>query len=375
MGGAVHHRLGAAPHLHRGRPGSRRRRRGGRRHHVVQALSGVSGAVAGERRDRAAAHAGCPSPWRSGGIALRERWRCRRAATAGARRPGAQPSSSTRGHARRRSRPKPSAAACALAEVAGASIFIVHVSSAPALAAVVAARARGVDVRAETCPQYLYLDRSSLEGPEAPDFVCTPPLREPSHARALWDGLATGAIDTVATDHCPFTRADRRSGVAWAGQAARLTSLTSPAACPGSRHGSALLWQGVRDGRITTADWVRLCAEAPASIFGLWPTKGSLTAGADADVVVWDSGAPPVARGVRLAHGRRPLAIQWPRRHRLARAGAQPGPRGRRATASSRARKAGGATSPARRKLGSRPTDPRHSGRVVAGRRRYPSRP
>jgi dihydropyrimidinase len=177
--------------------------------------------------------------------------------------------------------------ACALAEVAGASIFIVHVSSAPALDEVRLARGRGVDVRAETCPQYLYLETAALEGPDAADFVCTPPLRLRWHAEELWEGLAGGDIHTVATDHCPFTRADRRRGVlGQPGGAADFTQI--PGGLPGIETRLALMWEGVRAGRITTADWVRLCSEAPAKTFGLWPAKGSLMPGADADLVVWD---------------------------------------------------------------------------------------
>jgi len=177
--------------------------------------------------------------------------------------------------------------ACALAEVTGASIFIVHVSSAPALAAVRAACDRGVDVRAETCPQYLYLDISRLEGPDGADYVCTPPLRQPWHSEELWEGLARGYIHTVATDHCPFTRADRRRGISGRpGGAADFTDI--PGGLPGIETRLALVFQGVRAGRINVNDWVRLCAEAPAKTFGLWPQKGSLAVGADADVVVWD---------------------------------------------------------------------------------------
>jgi dihydropyrimidinase len=177
--------------------------------------------------------------------------------------------------------------AAALAEITGASIYIVHVSSAPALAAVRLAQERGVDVKAETCPQYLYLDAGRLEGSDAIDFVCTPPLREPWHAEELWEGLARGYIHTVATDHCPFRRADRRAGVA--GRPGGVSDFTDiPGGLPGIETRLALVWQGVRVGRITTADWVRLCSEAPARTFGLWPAKGSLCPGADADVVVWD---------------------------------------------------------------------------------------
>jgi dihydropyrimidinase len=177
--------------------------------------------------------------------------------------------------------------AAALAEVAGASVYLVHLSSAPALAAVREARDRGVDALAETCPQYLYLDTSRLAGPDGDSFVCTPPLRDPWHAEELWHGMATGAVHTVATDHCPFTVADRRAGTrarpdGWAD----FTEI--PGGLPGIETRLGLVWEGVVAGRITRADWVRLCAEAPARTFGMWPTKGNLRVGADADVVVWN---------------------------------------------------------------------------------------
>jgi dihydropyrimidinase len=177
--------------------------------------------------------------------------------------------------------------AAVLAELTGASIYIVHVSSADALAAVRAAQERGVDVQAETCPQYLYLDTSRLDGADGADFVCTPPLRDPWHAEELWEGLARGWIHTVATDHCPFWRSDRRSGVL--GRPDGVLDFTEiPGGLPGIETRLALVWEGVRERRITTSDWVRLCSEAPARTFGLWPSKGSLAVGADADVVVWD---------------------------------------------------------------------------------------
>ncbi len=177
--------------------------------------------------------------------------------------------------------------AARLAERADARVYVVHVSSAPALAAVRAARERGVDMLAETCPQYLYLDTARLDGPDGDSFVCTPPLRDPWHVEELWHGLATGAVHTVATDHCPFLVADRRAGVrarrdGWAD----FTEI--PGGLPGIETRMGLVWEGVLAGRLTRADWVRLCAEAPARVFGLWPAKGNLRAGADADVVVWD---------------------------------------------------------------------------------------
>lgn len=205
-----------------------------------------------------------------------------------------------------------------LAELAGTPVYIVHVSSAPALAAVRAARERGVDMMAETCPQYLHLSGSELTGPGAADFVCTPPLRDPWHQEELWQGLADGSVHTVATDHCPFTTADRRSGLR--GRVTGWRDFTEiPGGLPGIETRMALVWEGVTDGRIGVADWVRLCSEAPARTFGLWPQKGSLRPGTDADVVVWDPDAVQAldapALHMRTDHspyaGRR--ARGWPR--------------------------------------------------------------
>ncbi len=168
--------------------------------------------------------------------------------------------------------------AAALAERAEATAYFVHVSSAPALAAVREARDRGVDVLAETCPQYLYLDTQRLEGHDGESFVCTPPLRDPWHAEELWHGMTDGTIHAVATDHCPFLVDDRR--------APDFTRI--PGGLPGIETRLALVWQGVTAGRIAVTDWVRLCSEAPARTFGMWPAKGSLRVGSDADVVVWD---------------------------------------------------------------------------------------
>jgi len=157
----------------------------------------------------------------------------------------------------------------------------------------------------------------NLEGPEGPDFVCTPPLRGPGHSEALWEGLAQGDIQTVATDHCPFWRADRRAGVAARSEGARdFTEL--PGGLPGVETRMALIWAGVRAGRITAADWVRVCCESPAKIFGLWPAKGSLSQGADADVVVWGpERAQPLAAGrLHMATDHSPyekvVSVGWP---------------------------------------------------------------
>ncbi|MGH9126141.1 MAG: dihydropyrimidinase [Acidimicrobiales bacterium] len=177
--------------------------------------------------------------------------------------------------------------AIALAEVAEAPVYLVHLSSAPALQALREGQERGVAALGETCPQYLYLDTARLAGPDGENYVCTPPLRDPWHAEELWEGLARGTLHTVATDHCPFNLADRRAGTA--GRPEGFADFTEiPGGLPGVETRLALLWRGVAAGRLKAADWVRLCAEAPARTFGLWPAKGSLRVAADADVVVWN---------------------------------------------------------------------------------------
>lgn len=174
-----------------------------------------------------------------------------------------------------------------LADAAGCPAYAVHISSAPALAAAREAQERGVDLRVETCPQYLYLDAARFEGADALDYVCTPPLREGWHRDELWEGLARGWIHVVATDHCPFWRSDRRAGMRGRPEgAADFTEV--PSGLPGIETRMALIWTGVRDGRIGLEDWIRLCSEMPARTFGLWPMKGSLMPGADADVVIWN---------------------------------------------------------------------------------------
>jgi dihydropyrimidinase len=178
-----------------------------------------------------------------------------------------------------------------LCERADAPAYVVHLSSGPGLAAVRAAAVRGVRLHAETCPQYLHLDAAVYERPDGEQFVCTPPLRDPEHREELWEGLARGWVHTVATDHCPFWSDDRRAGTA--GRPEGWADFTEiPGGLPGIETRLTLVWQGVRAGRITEADWVRLCCEAPSRTFGLFPRKGCLRVGSDADVVVWDADRP-----------------------------------------------------------------------------------
>jgi dihydropyrimidinase len=176
--------------------------------------------------------------------------------------------------------------AIALAEMAGAPVFIVHLSCAEALEAVRQGRARGVAVSAETCPQYLCLSDAEYErgGFDAAKFVVSPPLRTGAHQEALWRGLAARDLDTVATDHCPFGFANPPHK-----QRGRDDFSKIPNGAPGIETRLMLIWDaGVRAGRLTPERFVEVIAAAPARIFGLWPRKGAIAEGSDADIVLWD---------------------------------------------------------------------------------------
>jgi dihydropyrimidinase len=180
------------------------------------------------------------------------------------------------------------ARAIALAEAAGAPVFIVHLSCAEALEAVRRGRERGAAVVAETCPQYLCLSEAEYDrgGFEAAKFVMSPPLRPLTHQAALWRGLAAGTLSTVGTDHCPFGFNDPPHK-----QRGRDDFSRIPNGAPGIETRLLLLWDaGVRGGRITPERFVEVTAAAPARVFGLWPQKGTIAAGADADIVLWDPG-------------------------------------------------------------------------------------
>ena len=175
------------------------------------------------------------------------------------------------------------ARAIAMAEMAGAPLYVVHLTCAAALAHVTAARDRGLPVLAETCPQYLFLsigdyDRPGLDGAR---YVMSPPLREATDQDALWRGLARGDLQVVATDHCPFTLADKARG--------KDDFSKIPNGAPGIETRMTLLWDGgVRAGKIDAQRFVELTSTAPARVFGLWPRKGTIAVGSDADLVVWD---------------------------------------------------------------------------------------
>jgi dihydropyrimidinase len=176
-----------------------------------------------------------------------------------------------------------------LAEKAGAPVWIVHLSTKEGLCEIVNARERGQDVLVETCPQYLTLTDAVYKdnGFEAAKYVCSPPIRSPEDMAALWDALANGEIDILSTDHCSFHYKGQK-------ELGRGDFFKIPNGLPGIEHRPALLWSaGVACGRLDPEHLAGLLSENPARAFGLYPQKGVLNVGSDADVVVWD----PAYRG------------------------------------------------------------------------------
>lgn len=171
-----------------------------------------------------------------------------------------------------------------LARLAGCRLYVVHVSCAEAARAIAAARADGWPVWGETCPQYLFVDETALDRPgfEGAKYVFTPPPRTPADQEALWRALTTDVLSVVSTDHCPFT---------WDGQKSlgRDDFSRIPNGAPGIENRLHLLHdRGVRAGRLGLNRLVELTSTNPAKLFGLYPRKGTVAVGSDADLVVFD---------------------------------------------------------------------------------------
>jgi dihydropyrimidinase len=181
--------------------------------------------------------------------------------------------------------------AIALAEMAGVPIYIVHLSSEDALNQVREARDRGLPAFAETCPQYLLLsieDMQRMPGFEGAKYVFTPPLRERQNLPKLWDGLKSDNLQVVSTDHCPFCFEDQKA-------LGKDDFTKIPNGGPGIENRLQLLHHhGVNAGKITLNRFVEIVSTAPARIFGMYPKKGTIAPGSDADIVVWDPKAEHV---------------------------------------------------------------------------------
>jgi dihydropyrimidinase len=177
--------------------------------------------------------------------------------------------------------------AIAMAEMAGAPVYIVHLSSEDALNQVREARDRGLPAFAETCPQYLLLSIEKLGLPdfEGAKYVFTPPLREKENLPKLWDGLKHDHLQVVSTDHCPFCFEDQKI--------LGIDNFTKiPNGGPGIENRLQLIHHhGVNEGKLTINRFVEITSTTPARIFGMYPKKGVIAAGSDADIVIWDPNA------------------------------------------------------------------------------------
>ncbi|WP_217140775.1 dihydropyrimidinase [Streptomyces sp. AC627_RSS907] len=176
-----------------------------------------------------------------------------------------------------------------LAQVAGAPLYVVHVSAQEAVAELTRARDDGLNVFGETCPQYLFLSTDNLAEPgfEGAKYVCSTPLRPREHQAALWRGLRTNDLQVVSTDHCPFCFSGQK-------ELGRGDFSRIPNGMPGVENRMDLLHQAVVDGHISRRRWIEIACATPARMFGLYPRKGTIAPGSDADVVVYDPHAEQV---------------------------------------------------------------------------------
>jgi len=192
--------------------------------------------------------------------------------------------------------------AIALAQLVDVPILIVHVSGREAVEQIRWARAHGLQVFAETCPQYLFLTAEDLgidDGYRGARCVCSPPPRDAGNQQVIWDGLTDGLFTVFSSDHAPF-RYDAPEGKKPGGKEVPFRHI--PNGIPGLETRMPLLWsEGVLAGRMTPQRFVELTATGPARAYGLHPRKGSIAVGADADLVVWDE-RPVEIRNERLHH-------------------------------------------------------------------------
>ena len=184
----------------------------------------------------------------------------------------------------------------ALAAQAGAPLYIVHMNAGGEVDMLEYARQQGLPVMGETCPQYLFFSIENLQREDGAKWVCSPPMRSAADNARLWNGLQSGAIQVIATDHCPFFF-DGTTPILYEGQPVAIPGkelgqgdfTRIPNGLPGVGDRMVVLWTyGVRSGRLTPNQFVALNCTNPAKIFGLYPQKGTLVPGADADIAIWD---------------------------------------------------------------------------------------
>ena len=198
-----------------------------------------------------------------------------------------------------------------MASEARASVYIVHMNVDGEVDMLRYARERGIHVMGETCPQYLFFTIDQIRRPDGSKWVCSPPMREAKDNLRLWRGLKEGILQTVGTDHCAFffdgTKPILYEGkeVSIPGKELGKDDFTKiPNGLPGIQDRLPILWTyGVRAGKISQNQFVALNCTNPAKIFGLYPRKGALLPGADADIVIWDP-EKHVKYGIKMAHHR-----------------------------------------------------------------------
>ncbi|HEY6072326.1 MAG TPA: amidohydrolase family protein, partial [Anaerolineales bacterium] len=184
----------------------------------------------------------------------------------------------------------------AMAQESGGTAYIVHMNVAGEVDMLRYARERGIRVMGETCPQYLFFTIDDLRRPDGAKWICSPPMRTKEDNERLWAGLHDGTLQTIGTDHCPFffdgTRPILYEGqpVSIPGKELGRDDFTKiPNGLPGVQDRLPVMWSyGVRAGRITPNQFVAYNSTNPARIFGLYPRKGALLPGSDADIVIWD---------------------------------------------------------------------------------------
>lgn len=198
-----------------------------------------------------------------------------------------------------------------MASAADASVYIVHMNMAGEVDMLKYAREHGVKVMGETCPQYLFFTIDDLRRPDGAKWICSPPMRSEQDNARLWEGLSEGILQTIGTDHCPFfydgTRPIVYEGreIAIPGKELGKADFTKiPNGLPGIEDRMPVMWTcGVRTGKITANQFVAYNSTNPAKIFGLYPRKGALLAGSEADIVIWDP-EKKVTYGIAHAHQR-----------------------------------------------------------------------
>ncbi|MGD9536313.1 MAG: dihydropyrimidinase [Alphaproteobacteria bacterium] len=180
--------------------------------------------------------------------------------------------------------------AICIAELAEVPVYFVHLSASEALASVSEARDRGLPVHAETCPHYLFLGPEEYDRPgfEGAKFVMTPPLRHHEHHQALWRGLKTSDLQVISTDHCPFCFTEKL-GMKMSKQQGKDSFAKIPNGAPGLETRLPVVFDGgVRKGQLSLNRFVDVVSTTPAKLFGLFPRKGTIAVGSDADIVFFD---------------------------------------------------------------------------------------